>query len=114
MNPYWVFSVLVAESVLTPAARSVGTVKYNSIIINLIKPTYVMLHDVALIDIYEKLSPHLNKRQKRLLVAIEADLLGDGGNCHPPPTRCISIYNKYRTTELNEVLIFSMDWVRYK
>ena len=35
--------------------------------------------DNAFKTIFDKLSPHLNERQKRLLVAIEADSYGRGG-----------------------------------
>jgi len=67
----------------------------------------------ALKTIFDKLSPHLNERQKRLLVAIEAESYGRGGVAH-----ISQISGMSRSTinigrrELNEGGVFSTDRIR--
>jgi len=70
--------------------------------------------DIALHKIYDKLSPHLNERQKRLLVAIEAESYGRGG-----VTLVSQLTGVSRSTinigreELKEEIIFKTDKVRH-
>jgi len=70
--------------------------------------------DNALLKIYDKLSPHLNERQKRLLVAIEAESYGRGG-----VTLVSQLTGVSRSTinigreELKEEIIFKTDKVRH-
>lgn len=45
----------------------------------LLTPFYTMETEVMFKRIYRELSPHLNERQRRLLVAIEAESCGRGG-----------------------------------
>lgn len=69
--------------------------------------------DNAFKTIFDKLSPHLNERQKRLLVAIEADAYGRGG-----VTLVSRLTGMSRSTinigrrELNEGVVFSTDRIR--
>ena len=69
--------------------------------------------DNAFKTIFDKLSPHLNERQKRLLVAIEADSYGRGG-----VTLVSRLTGMSRSTinigrrELNEGVVFSTDRIR--
>lgn len=69
--------------------------------------------DSAFKTIFDKLSPHLNERQKRLLVAIEAESYGRGG-----VTLVSQLTGMSRSTinigrrELNEGVVFSTNRIR--
>ena len=69
--------------------------------------------DAVLHNIYEKFSPHLNERQKRLLAAIEAESYGRGG-----VTLVSQLIGVSRSTinigreELKEGTIFTTDRIR--
>ncbi len=70
--------------------------------------------DAVLHNIYDKFSPHLNERQKRLLVAIEAESYGRGG-----VTLVSQLTGVSRSTinigrdELKEGIVFATDRVRH-